>query len=93
MRSTLPIFLFMAQAIAAVVPDANPTPVLKARQSVATPPPCQPISPPPTERETEQRFDEFTNAFLRTKNLTNAFEYISSTYIVRIARLSSTSFS
>ncbi|KAH6696944.1 hypothetical protein F5X68DRAFT_238233 [Plectosphaerella plurivora] len=81
MRFAIPLGLFVAQAFAAAIADPDPTPVLHARQSVVTPPPCQPISPPPTERETEQRFDEFANAFLRTKNLTNAFEYISSTYI------------
>lgn len=60
-----------------------PTPVLAARQSVVTPPPCEPLDPPPSAEETEQRFYEFTDAFLFEQNITRAFEYISSTYIVR----------
>ncbi|KAH7190503.1 hypothetical protein DER44DRAFT_833163 [Fusarium oxysporum] len=41
------------------------------------PPPCQPLVPPPCEAETEQRFKEFANAFIVTKNITEAFTYIS----------------
>ncbi|KAH8881120.1 hypothetical protein GQ53DRAFT_788236 [Thozetella sp. PMI_491] len=37
--------------------------------------------PPPTEAETKERFDKFANAFLVTKNITEAFEYISDGYI------------
>ncbi|KAH8788243.1 hypothetical protein F5883DRAFT_657880 [Diaporthe sp. PMI_573] len=58
-----------------------PTRVLAARQSCVTPPPCQAINPPPTAAETEQRFNKFADEFLVKKNLTAAFEFISSTYI------------
>lgn len=59
-----------------------PTRVINAKRAVVTPPPCKAISPPPTEAETEARFDKFGDAFIVKKNLTEAFEYISSTYIV-----------
>ncbi|KEY72446.1 hypothetical protein S7711_10422 [Stachybotrys chartarum IBT 7711] len=59
----------------------KPTGVLAARQAVVTPPPCVAVVPAPTEAETEARHNIFANAFLVTKNLTHAFEYISSTYI------------
>lgn len=65
--------------------EAGPSPpsrIIDARQAVVTPPPCVAMVPEPTEEETEARFDRFANAFLVTKNLTEAFEYISSTYIV-----------
>lgn len=62
--------------------DEKPSPVIHARQAVVTPPPCVAISPPPTEEETQARFTIFGDAFLVEKNLTRAFEYISSTYIV-----------
>lgn len=61
-----------------------PTPVIAARQSVVTPPPCEAIDPPPSAAETEERFNEFADAFLVEKNLTHAFEFISSTYIVSL---------
>ncbi|KAK3943594.1 hypothetical protein QBC46DRAFT_351469 [Diplogelasinospora grovesii] len=48
--------------------------------AVVTPPPCQPMTPAPTEDETKARFEKFAHAFLETKNLTEAFSYISSTY-------------
>lgn len=59
-----------------------PTKVIAARQSVVTPPPCQAINPPPTAAETEERFNTFADEFLVKKNLTAAFSFISSTYIV-----------
>lgn len=66
--------------------DVKPSPVLAARQAVVTPPPCVAMCPPPSQDETEARFDIFGQAFLVEKNLTHAFEYISSTYIVRQSR-------
>ncbi|KAK3379252.1 hypothetical protein B0T24DRAFT_569140 [Lasiosphaeria ovina] len=48
--------------------------------AVATPAPCQPLSPPPTEQETAARFEKFAQAFIDVKNLTEAFTYISSVY-------------
>jgi len=55
--------------------------VLRYRQAVA-PTPCAPLSPPPSDGEMKARFDRFASSFLVTKNLTEAFSYISSTYIV-----------
>lgn len=46
------------------------------------PPPCQPLVIPPGEVETEKRFNKFANAFIVTKNITEAFTYISAGYIV-----------
>ncbi|EWY81961.1 hypothetical protein FOYG_16166 [Fusarium oxysporum NRRL 32931] len=45
------------------------------------PPPCQPLVIPPGEVETEKRFNKFANAFIVTKNITEAFTYISAGYI------------
>ncbi|KAI1082537.1 hypothetical protein F5B20DRAFT_578207 [Whalleya microplaca] len=64
--------------LAAMVP---PSKVLSARQgAVVTPPPCVAINPPPDEEATEERFSKFADEFIVKKNLTAAFEYISSTY-------------
>ena len=59
-----------------------PSRVIQARQAVVTPPPCVALSPPPSEEETEARFEIFGDAFIVEKNLTKAFEYISSNYKV-----------
>ena len=75
--------LLAALALPASARPEPPTRVLAARQSVVTPPPCKAISPPPSAAETEQRFNKFADEFLVKKNLTAAFEFISSTYIVR----------
>ncbi|KIH92903.1 hypothetical protein SPBR_03136 [Sporothrix brasiliensis 5110] len=48
---------------------------------LTAPPPCQPMSPPPDETATKERFGKFANAFLVTKNITEAFTYISEGYI------------
>ena len=62
--------------------EEPPSPVIQARQAVVTPPPCVALSPPPSEEETEARFEIFGDAFIVEKNLTKAFEYISSNYKV-----------
>lgn len=80
--NTLFLIISSPLALALVLRYDQPTKVLAARQAVVTPPPCVAIVPAPTEAETEKRHQLFANAFLVTKNLTNAFEYISSTYIV-----------
>jgi hypothetical protein len=54
-----------------------------ARQAVATPPPCVPRSPEPSEEEERIVFNKFVNAFLVKKNLTDAFSYVDDGYIVR----------
>ncbi|KAL7620094.1 hypothetical protein AAE478_010644 [Parahypoxylon ruwenzoriense] len=58
-----------------------PTKVRHARQGVVTPPPCVALDPPPSEEETHAKFVNFADAFMVKRNLTNAFEYISSLYI------------
>ncbi|KAK2774767.1 hypothetical protein FQN52_004218 [Onygenales sp. PD_12] len=93
---TLPLFaLLLAPLTALAAPNPRPNTgtgtaisappskvIINARQgAVVTPPPCVAMDPAPTEAETEARFDIFAEAFLVRKNLTEAFEYISSTYI------------
>jgi hypothetical protein len=53
----------------------------------AKPRPCTPINPAPSEEQTRVRFNDFANAFIVTKNITHAFEYISQGYIVRNSSL------
>jgi hypothetical protein len=53
------------------------------RQSPIKPQPCRALSPSPTKQETKKRFHCFANAFLLSKNLTEAFSYIANDYIVR----------
>ncbi|KAI7785595.1 hypothetical protein LA080_006615 [Diaporthe eres] len=81
MWTALVLPLLAALALPASALPEPPTKVLAARQSVVTPPPCKAISPPPSAAETEQRFNTFADEFLVKKNLTAAFEFISSTYI------------
>lgn len=57
---------------------------ITTRQTLVAPPPCVPISPSPSEFETRHRFSCFAHAFLVTKNLTEAFQYISEGYVVSI---------
>lgn len=70
----------MASAIPYAAMEEPPSRVVEARQAVVTPPPCVAISPLPSDAETQARFQIFGDAFLVQKNLTRAFEYISSTY-------------
>ncbi len=66
---------------------AAPTPTYASRNvkavTLARPPPCQPSSPAPSEEETKARFDKFADAIIVKKNITEAFLYISDSYIVR----------
>ncbi len=66
---------------------AAPAPTYASRNlkavTPARPPPCQPSSPGPSEEETKARFDRFADAFIVKKNITEAFLYISDSYIVR----------
>ncbi|POS74973.1 hypothetical protein DHEL01_v206635 [Diaporthe helianthi] len=82
MRTNLLAIPFLASlALPASALPEPPTKVLAARQSCVTPPPCQAINPPPTAAETEERFNKFADEFLVKRNITAAFEFISSTYI------------
>ncbi|KAI1243978.1 hypothetical protein MGN70_013846 [Eutypa lata] len=59
---------------------AGPMSRLSSRQ-LEQPPPCVREDPPPSEAETKARFDKFANAFIVTKNITEAFLYIADDYI------------
>lgn len=61
-----------------------PTRALEARQGVVTPPPCEAMDPPPTEEETEARFDMFVEAFINEADISEAFKYIANDYIVSV---------
>ncbi|KAK8878886.1 snoal-like polyketide cyclase family protein [Apiospora arundinis] len=62
-------------------PDSEvPSRVDVGPAAVVTPPPCVAMTPAPSVEETKARFDKFAHAFLVTKNLTEAFEYISASY-------------
>lgn len=70
-----------SNAAVAGVPSRSP---LFARQRTA-PPPCVRMNPPPTQEETNARFEAFVEAFVgRSKNITKAFEYIAADYIVSV---------
>ena len=60
----------------------HPSRVLSALQGVVTPRPCETMEPPPTEAETEARFDLFVQAFINEADLSEAFKYIANDYIV-----------
>ncbi|KAI1767203.1 hypothetical protein GGR53DRAFT_463718 [Hypoxylon sp. FL1150] len=60
---------------------APPSKVVSARTWVVTPPPCVAMDPVPNEEETRKRFGKFADALITQRNLTKAFEYVSSTYI------------
>ncbi|KAH7011145.1 hypothetical protein EDB80DRAFT_571490 [Ilyonectria destructans] len=77
MRAFVKLLILTVCASAA----ASPSRVLGARQAVVTPAPCEPMVPPPCEAVVKKRFNKFANAFIVKKNLTEAFEYISSIYI------------
>lgn len=72
----------LASVLVYAMAEEPPSRVIQARQAVVTPPPCVALSPPPSEEETEARFEIFGDAFIVEKNLTKAFEYISSNYKV-----------
>ncbi|KAK3955544.1 hypothetical protein QBC32DRAFT_34614 [Pseudoneurospora amorphoporcata] len=82
-------FLLLSPLSVLAAPTASsdsviPSRVLEAR-AVVTPAPCQPqLNSPPTEQESAERFEKFAHAFLDTKNLAEAFEYIDATYIIRL---------
>ena len=59
-----------------------PSRVIAARQGIVTPAPCERQDPPPTEEETEERFDLFVQAFINEADLSEAFKYIVDDYIV-----------
>lgn len=56
--------------------------VIAQSGSLPAPPPCVRTTPAPSECQTEARFNEFANAFIVTKNITEAFTFITEDYIV-----------
>ena len=86
MHSSIILSLFSLSALALAKPNPvqnSPSRVnLKRQEACGTLPPCTPIVPAPTEEETKIRHDEFAQAFIVDLNITNAFAYISSVYIV-----------
>ncbi|KAI1385163.1 uncharacterized protein F4822DRAFT_412207 [Hypoxylon trugodes] len=75
-------FILSAVLLAPLGVIAAPPPKLHdAGSNVVIPPPCIAMDPPPSEDETQMRFGKFAYAFIIKKNLTEAFEYVSSTYI------------
>lgn len=58
--------------------------------NLTVPPPCVRASPPPSACQTEARFNEFADAFLVQKNITKAFTFIVSDYIVSAQQPSAT---
>ncbi|RYP10263.1 hypothetical protein DL764_000755 [Monosporascus ibericus] len=78
--SSLIVILAPLGSLAAPAGDPAAS-VLGARQPLPQPPPCVRMTPEPSPTETEARFDAFANAFLVTKNITEAFLYITEDYI------------
>lgn len=79
MRPLACVLAFLAAPLAAVA-----TPTIWARHLKA-PPPCVRMNPPPTQKQTDIRFQAFAEAFVgKSKNITKAFEYIVADYIVRV---------
>ncbi|KAI0157140.1 hypothetical protein GGR52DRAFT_565463 [Hypoxylon sp. FL1284] len=91
MRLTTLLSILLAPLSAVAVPTPTtttslssrfpPTNVRSAKTWVVTPPPCVAMSPPPSERETRERFDKFAQALIYQRNLTKAFAYISASYV------------
>lgn len=56
---------------------------LGAKQANGAPTPCVRIDPPPSQEETDARFNTFVDAFVGpSKSLFEAFKYIAEDYIV-----------
>lgn len=87
LATLLPLLLAPLGALAA--PAATPIDLavrysLDSRQArPPKPEPCERMTPAPNATETKARFDKFANAFIYTKNITEAFSYITKEYIAR----------
>jgi hypothetical protein len=93
MRATA-VFALLVAPVVIAVPTVDHGAVYNAaegevvaRQATPKPAPCKPITPEPTEEQLVQRMKEFADAFIYNKNISKAFEYINTGYIVRIAPL------
>lgn len=87
MRAFPLLVVLSASWVALAAPSRGPSTsshALSERQARNAPPPCERADPEPTEEETKGRFDKFANAFIVTKNITEAFEYIAEDYIVSL---------
>lgn len=87
MRATIISTALLAPLATLAAPSSHHDKIkmnLSTRQnaSLTKPAPCVPAVPAPSEAETEARFDKFANAFIVTKNITEAIEYITESYIV-----------
>ncbi|RYP50952.1 hypothetical protein DL768_003618 [Monosporascus sp. mg162] len=82
MHALSSLVVFLAPLASLAAPAGDPAAgALSARQQLQQPPPCVRVTPEPSPAETEARFDAFANAFLVTKNITEAFLYIAEDYI------------
>ncbi|KAH6842184.1 hypothetical protein B0I37DRAFT_447696 [Chaetomium sp. MPI-CAGE-AT-0009] len=81
------VTLVSAPLLAVAIPTSNlvtgqQTSLLLARQRQPAPAPCVRMDPPPTQEETEARFNAFVEVFVgKSKSLAKAFEYIAADYI------------
>ena len=83
------VTLISGLLLAAAIPTGSLVPGgqigLLARQRQPAPPPCVRMDPPPTQEETEARFNAFVEVFVgKSKKLAKAFEYIAEDYVVRL---------
>jgi hypothetical protein len=89
--STFLVTLISSPLLVVAIPTSNlvageQAGLLLARQRQPAPPPCVRMDPPPTQEETEARFNAFVEAFVgKSKKLATAFEYIAEDYIVRLS--------
>ena len=83
MRATTLISVLLTPLAAVAVPVDADVPSLVTRQrGMKAPPPCV-MDATVTEEQTAARFEKFADAFIVKKNITEAFEYIAASYIVR----------
>jgi hypothetical protein len=61
---------------------AAPTTITTRQNRPTKPTPCQRADPEPEGAEVAERFEAFAQAFIYTKNITEAFSYITQDYIV-----------
>ncbi|AEO59472.1 hypothetical protein MYCTH_2307822 [Thermothelomyces thermophilus ATCC 42464] len=81
MRALMSMLVAVLAAPLSVVaaPTGN---IMAARQAPVAPTPCVRQDPPPTQEETEARFNDFVEKFVgRSKSIAKAFEYIAEDYI------------
>jgi hypothetical protein len=80
MRGSPLLFALLAPLAAVASPVSSFA--LIGRANPVKPKPCAALDPAPDANQTAVRFNDFANAFIVTKNITHAFEYIAQNYIV-----------